>query len=165
MSHTTENTEGRDWAAEAAHRTAELESGGEELRATARTHGWEDLEAEMTRRIAELKATKTRLSMTECIDSKAHKRLLRSVVPRRTPPSRPAARRPAARRSLGARSSQDPGAGEDDPHDGPGTFASFHRSTLGLTGAERLAIFSALPEDLAAIYWDNLAREIDGGAE
>jgi len=77
--------------------------------------------------------------------------------------ARPRIRRAAARRAAGARSSQDPG-GEDDNPDGPGTFASFHRATPGVTGAQRLRVFEALPTELRALYWKRLARQVEGGA-
>ena len=89
---------------------------------------------------------------------------------RRTPPPRPAARRaPAARRRRTASSSRTAGAdppaaeGDDDP---PGraarlTFRRFRRLTAGLSGAERLERFGALPPDAQDACWRHLARELE----
>jgi len=91
-------------------------------------------------------------------------------VRRRTPTARPAARRaPAARRRRTASSSSTAGAdppaaeGDDDP---PGraarlTFRRFRSLTAGLSGAERLERFGALPPDAQDACWRHLAREFE----
>jgi hypothetical protein len=146
---------------EALRINREIEEYGRTVERVALTDGNNELLAEMRRRRLETR----RLRFTVLHAIHVHRRTHAPARDQAVPRPRVRARRPraAARRAAGERSGVDPG-GDDDPDDGPGTFASFHRATPGMTGAQRLRIFGLLPVKLQDLYWDHLARQVKGGA-
>lgn len=149
---------------EALRRLRYIEECGRRLERDARTDGNEELVAEMQRRAADTQRLRSRALLAIHQHRRAHAPARNQALPR--PRIRARRTRTAAQRAGGTRAGTDPGGGDDDPHDdagGPGTFASFHRATPGLTGAQRLRVFESLPEELREIYWENLARSAERG--
>ena len=83
----------------------------------------------------------------------------RAPVVRLRPAMAARARRPRRSSSSSRSSGVDPGAGDGDPEQP--AFERFHELTAGLSGAERLELFGALPERVQGAYWRHLARELE----
>jgi hypothetical protein len=150
---------------ESLRRNRYIEECGQIVERNALADDNTDLAAEMRRRARETR----RLRFGVLHEIRAHRQTRAPARNHVVPRPRVRARRPrvAARRAAGERSGTDPGSEDDDPDDRPrpGTFESFHRCTPGLTGASRLRVFEALPAELQEVYWQNLAAELDGGAQ
>jgi hypothetical protein len=149
------------YLAESLRRNRYIEQCGLTIERNALADGNTGLVVEMRRRALETR----RLRFGVLHDIRSHRRMRAPARNHAVPRPRVRARRPraAARRAAGERSGADPGE-DDDPDDGPGTFASFHHSTPGVTGGQRLRIFESLPEALRRVYWEHLARQVEGGA-
>jgi len=161
----SERTPADDWRVGHMHRLRKLEAMRRTIEANARRDGNVEIVAEMRRRHAYIEGAKREVA----VGWRRARRHTPSHAARPRPRVRARRTRTAARRASGSRSGSDPGdgsgssEGDDDP---PGraarlTFRRFRRLTAGLSGAERLERFGALPPDAQDACWRHLAREFE----